>query len=198
MPFSLTPLKPQKQMNWRKAMSYVSPESIKDLDRFLDNLPLRSGLNNIIAASVIWAIAGASLLFVYTRSVNIQELQKELTQAEALRPTVPLLTYTPVATEKIGPHVDKIKTVYPMLQIVQTGSDIKVIAKSTRDYALWRAAIDDIGFGGSDWNVKIKDFCAGRDCKNGPLLANLSVQQVNISLPAPKTQQDDEKGTPNE
>lgn len=180
----LTDSKNLKQINWKKLSSYANPQAIKDLDQFLDRLPARVGMNNIIVASIVWAIAGASLLFVYTKSVDIQQMRKELTQAEALRPTVPVMSYTAVSAEAIAPHIAKIKTIYPRLEITQSGNEIKVISSSTREFVSWRAAINDIAYGANGWRAQVKDFCAGRECTGGPLQASLTIQELNITVPA--------------
>lgn len=173
-----------EQFNWKKIVSYFNPQSVKDLDQFLDNLPARAGMNGIIVASIIWAIAGASLLFVYTKSVDIQEMQKEMTEAESMRPTVPMLVYKPLPPAVITPHIVKIKALYPKLQITQSGNDIKIISLSTREFPAWRAAINDIAYGSVNWRAQIKGFCTGRECDGGqPLQATLTIMELDI-IPA--------------
>ena len=183
MAFVTPNTKALKNISWKKLLSYFNPQSVKDLDQFLDKLPVRAGMNSIIVASIVWAIAGAALLFVYNKSVDIQEMRKELSQAEALRPTVPTLLYKPVDVTAVTPHIDKIKKIYPKLQIVQNGSDVKILSQSTRDFSAWRSAINDIAYGATSWRAKVKTFCAGRDCVGGPLQAELSIQELDITMP---------------
>lgn len=185
---SLTPKLPaMKGFDFAKLAKYANPETLKDLDVFLDNLPVRAGMNGIIVASIIWAIAGASLLVSYTKSVNLKELHKELTESRAALPTVPTLNYTPVSEALIKPHVTRMKDVYKNLTIDMSGADVKITAASTRDFASWRAAIGDVSYGGSGWRVQLKEICAGRDCVGTPLQAVLSVQQLDIKIPETKT-----------
>ena len=174
--------------NFAKLMKYANPAAMKDLDVFLDNLPKRAGINGIIVASIIWGIAGAALLMTYTKSVNLKELRKELTESQALMPIIPTISYTSVSEALIKPHIDKMKTVYKNLTIEMSGPDIKIGAASTRDFASWRAAIGDIAYGGSGWRVQLKEMCAGRDCQGVPLHAVLSVQQLDIKVPETKTE----------
>jgi hypothetical protein len=176
-----------KKVNWRKVAAMANPESIKDLDTFLDKLPQRAGMNGIIAASIIWGIAGVAVLFAYTKSVNLQELRREMTQAEAMRPTVPTITYAAVSPEQIKNQIEKIKTLYKNITIEAQGDTVKITAVMTRDFPVWRAAIGDLGYGNSGWRVQVKEMCAGRDCEGGSLKAVLSVQQLNINIPDAKS-----------
>jgi hypothetical protein len=175
------------KVNWRKIFAMANPDSIKDLDVFLDKLPQRAGMNGIIAASIIWSVAGAAVLFAYTKSVNLQELRREMTQAEAMRPTVPTITFASVSPEQIKEQVEKIKALYKNVTIEAQGDTVKITAVLTRDFPAWRAAIGDMGYGNSGWRVRIKEMCAGRDCEGGSLKAVLSVQQLNINIPDAKS-----------
>jgi hypothetical protein len=175
-----------KKIDWRKLAAMANPQSVKDLDSFLDNLPLRAGMNGIIAASVIWVVAGAAILMAYTKSVDLIALRKELAQAEALRPTVPVIEYANVADTAIKPQADKLKAIYKSLNIDVSGGAVKITASSTREFSAWRAAIGDLAYGGNSWRVQMKEMCAGRDCVGTPLQAVLSVQQLDIKIPETK------------
>lgn len=188
MAFSAPKLPTAKGFNFRKLAKYANPESLKDLDVFLDNLPVRAGMNGIIVASIIWAIAGASLLVSYSKSVNLKELHKELTESQASLPKVPVISYSPISEALIRPHIARMKDVYKNLTIEITGTDVKIAAASTRDFAAWRAAIGDVSYGGNGWRVQLKEMCAGRDCQGVPLQAILSVQQLDIKIPDTKTE----------
>lgn len=187
MALSTPKLPSKKGFNFAKLMKYANPNSMKDLDVFLDNLPTRAGMNGIIVASIIWGIAGAALLMTYTKSVNLRELRKELTETQAVTPSVPSISYNPIAAGLIKPQIDRMKTVYKTLTIEMVGADVKIAAASTRDFAAWRAAIGDIAYGGNGWRVQMKQLCAGRDCKGVPLQALLSVQQLDIKIPEANT-----------
>jgi hypothetical protein len=176
-----------KKVDWRKVVSYANPQSVKDLDVFLDKLPARAGMNSIIAAAVIWGIAGAALLLAYTKSVDLRALHKDLATAEALRPTVPTISYAPIPDDQIKIQVEKLKTVYKSLTINVASGTVTITAGTTGDFNAWRSAIGDLSYGGNGWRVRIKQFCAGRECKDGkPLQASLSVQQMDITIPEAK------------
>lgn len=171
-----------KTVNWRRAASYANPQSIKDLDVFLDKLPARVGMTGLSIAMGMWVIAGLSLLVVYTKSVNLQTVRKQITQAEAMRPSVPSVTYKPVAPAEVKTQVEKMKNIYKTLTITESNGTVNINASTTRDFPAWRAAIGDLTFGGSTWRLQTKSFCAGRECKGAPLQASLVVQQLDISV----------------
>ncbi len=182
-----------KKINWRKVASYANPQSVKDFDAFLDRLPQRAGMNGIIIASIIWGIAGAAILFAYTKSVDIQKLHEEMTQAEALRPTVPVISHIKVPDAQIKAQVEKMQAIYKGLSIDMSGSTVKISAASARDFAAWRAAIGDLAYGGIGWRVQVSELCAGRECSGtagrsgAALQAVLSVQQLDINLQGVKS-----------
>jgi hypothetical protein len=187
MAFNAPQIQSLKKVNWRKVASMANPDNVKDLDAFLDKLPARAGMNGIIAASVIWGIAGVALLLSYTKSVDIRGLHKEMAEAEALRPTVPVINYVNVDDATIRAHVEKMKKVYKTLAMEVSSGVVKVSAQSTRDFVAWRSAISDLSFGGSGWRIQVRNFCAGRECPEGkPLQADLSVQQLDITIPETK------------
>lgn len=172
-----------KNVNWRKVAAMADPQSVKDLDAFLDKLPQRAGMTGIIAASIIWGVAGLAVLFAYTNSVDLQQLRREMTQAEAMRPTVPTISYAPVSAEQVKQQADKIKALYKNVIIDVQGDTVTISAPMTRDFPAWRAAIGDLGYGNSGWRVQVKEMCVGRDCMGGSLKAVLSIQQLNINIP---------------
>lgn len=175
-----------KKVDWRKVASYANPQSVKDLDVFLDKLPARAGMNGIIAASVIWGIAGCALLLSYTKSLDLRELHKDLVEAEATRPSVPVLTYSPIPDSQVKDQVDKMKNVYKTLTFEMSSGTVTISANTTGDFIAWRSAISDLGFGGNGWRIQVKHLCAGRDCQGKPLQASLSVQQMDITIPEAK------------
>lgn len=180
-----------QRIDWKRLAAYANPQSVKDLDSFLDKLPMRVGTKALYIAIAMWVIAAISLLATYTKSVNLQEMRREITQAEALRPSVPIVSYKPVSQGEITLQVEKMKNVYKTLTIKQSNGVVDIAATSTRDFPVWRAAIGDLSFGGNAWRVQTKMICAGRECKGQPLQASLAVQQLDISVPiaAPSKEQ---------
>ena len=185
-----------KKTDWKRVALYLNPQSVKDLDAFLDRLPKRVGITGLSIACGIWVAAGLSLLVAYTKSVDIQDVRKQLTQAEALRPSVPVISYKPVTDAEITPQIEKMKDVYKTLTITLSNGVINITASSTRDFPIWRTAIGDLSFGGSSWRIKTKSMCAGKECEGQPLQASLAVQQLDISVPI--TQEQPQKGEPND
>lgn len=178
-----------KGVNWRRLAAYANPQAVKDLDVFLDKLPLRAGSKGLYIAASIWVVAAMSLLLAYSKSVNLQDIRKQMSQAEAMRPSVPIVTYKPVPDDQIKAQVEKMKNVYKTLTINMSNGQVDIAATTTRDFPAWRAAIGDLSFGGNAWRVQTKLLCAGRECKGQPLQASLSVQQLDISVPAATTKE---------
>lgn len=187
MAVSLPDFSALKRIDWRRLAASMNAEGVKDLDSFLDLLPSRAGVNGLIAASIVWVMAALSLLVLYTKSVDLQEVHKQLVQAEALRPSVPTITYKPVTDIEIKPQMEKMQNVYKNLTFKLSNGVVTVSAASTREFPAWRAAIGDLAFGGAGWRIQSKEMCVGRDCgKGGGLLASLSVQKLDISIPPEK------------
>jgi hypothetical protein len=192
----LTKAERLKKIDWKRLSLYVNPQSVKDFDVFLDKLPKRVGITGLGIACGIWAVAGLSLLVAYTKSVNLQDVRRLLTQAEAMRPSVPTISYKPVPDAQITPQIEKMKDVYKTLTISMSNGTITIAASSTRDFPVWRAAIGDLSFGGNAWRVQTTSLCAGKECKGQPLQASLAVQQLDISVPTTTKQQ--QEGEPND
>ncbi len=171
-------------IDWHKIKRMLSPQSVKDLDDFLDNLPKKAGYIGLIVAGVIWFIAGLAILFAYTKSVELQEIQNQLSQAEALKPTVPRLTYIDVDKGALEQYVAKIKKSYKEVGIeLQKNGIVKIRAPSTQQYPQWRAVIDSFSYGGRNWKVKFEKMCVGRECGSIPLYAELKIETIDITVP---------------
>ncbi len=133
-----------QSVDWKRLASYANPQAVKDLDSFLDNLPVRVGSKALYIAISMWVLAAVFLLVAYTKSVNLQEVRREITQAEALRPSVPVVAYKPVPDGEIVRQVEKMKDVYKTLTIKQSNGVVDIAANSTRDFPVWRAAMGDL------------------------------------------------------
>ena len=172
------------KFDWHKIKKLLGPQGVKDLDSFLDNLPKKAGNIGLIAAGVIWMIAGLSVLFAYTKSVQLHEIQSQLSEAEALKPTVPRLTYVAVNAKQLEQYVGKIKESYKNVGIeLQRNGLIKVRASSTAQYPEWRAVIDSFAYGGRSWKVRFEKMCVGRECGSMPLYAELKVETIDVTIP---------------
>lgn len=173
-----------KKIDVHKVKKALGPQGVKDLDAFLDNLPKKAGNIGLIAAGVIWVVAGLSILFAYTKSVQLHEIQSQLSEAEALKPTVPRLAYVPIKGAQLEQYVSKIKESYKNIGIeLQRNGTIKVRAGSTTQYPEWRAVIDSFAYGGRNWKVRFEKMCVGRECAGAPLTAELKVETIDVTIP---------------
>lgn len=173
-----------KKIDLSKVKKALGPQGVKDFDAFLDNLPKKAGNISLIAAGIIWVVAGLSILFAYTKSVQLHEIQSQLSEAEALKPTVPRLTYVTVRGAQLEKYVSKIKESYKNIGIeLQKNGTIKVRAGATTQYPEWRAVIDSFAYGGRSWKVKFERMCVGRECVGAPLIAELKVETIDITIP---------------
>lgn len=162
----------------------MSSQSFKDLDKFLDALPRRVGLTPIIAAGVMWVAAGVSILFAYTKSIEMSDIQKQFLEAEALTPSIPKIETKKVNDTELEQFALKLAKVYPNLRIsFRRGGKVTVQANSTKLYTQWRAAIDHFSYGREGWRVAIDEMCVGRECEGMPLFATIKLEQVSISVP---------------
>ncbi len=180
-------LKSDKKVNWGIVKRLFSSQTFKDFDKFLDALPRRAGLSPIIAAGVMWVAAGVSILFAYTKSMEMSEIQKQFLEAEALTPSVPKIEAIKISDAELEPFVLKLAKVYPNLRInFRRGGKVSVQANSTKLYTQWRAAIDHFSYGRSGWRVAVEEMCVGRECEGMPLFATIRIEQVSISVPQTK------------
>jgi hypothetical protein len=180
-----SPLVALKEFDWRRLQRLTDPQSMKDLDQFLDNLPVRAGKNALIIAVVMWVLAACGIFLLFHNTLSLREIQKQLSIAEGTRITVPQMAYNPVSPALLRPLVDKLKKIYPSLTIDnQNGNIVTIKGMTTRDFPLWRAALGDLAYGGPGWKLNVQKFCTGHGCKEAPLVASVMVQDVNIQLTA--------------
>lgn len=185
-PSALSPLVALKDFDWRRLQRLTDPQTMKDLDAFLDHLPQRAGKNALIIAAVMWVVAAGALFLLFHDAKSLKDIQKQLSLAEANRITVPQLSYRPVDPAILKPIVEKLKKVYPSLTFeLQNEGMIGVKALTTRDFPAWRSAIGDLAFGSPGWKLSVKKLCTGRGCASEPLQASIAVQEVMIQAPEP-------------
>ena len=70
---------------------YANPASIKDFDRFLDELPMNVGYNALISAGVALLLGVASVLFASMETEKVSKLHASLMEVQALQPPVPVV-----------------------------------------------------------------------------------------------------------
>ncbi len=170
---------------------YTSAQSMKDLDVFLDDLPLNVGYNALIAAGIACLMGAGSVWFAAQETEKVSKLHADLMNVQALQPPVPILKYTPVSKDVIKDMSDKIKKTYKGLNI-EGGSDgsVTITAQDTDFFPQFLAAISYLQRGGKSWKVMINSLCVGRDCNGSKLSANLQVQMVRFGEPEIKKEDD--------
>lgn len=162
----------------------ANPQAIKDLDKFLDALPLNVGYNALIAAGIAWIVAGAAVLFASTETASVNKLRSDLLAVEALKPPVPTIEYIKVRKNELDKISDKIEQTFkPVTVLVKGDGEITVSASDTDYYPQFQAAISHLQSGGKNWKLEIKKLCAGRECTGPAIQAQLTLTKARIDLP---------------
>ncbi len=178
-----------KNFDWRHLQRLTNAQSMKDFDHFLDNLPQRAGKNALIIAVSMWLVAAVALFLLFHNTLSLQDIQKQLAMAEGTRITVPQISYLPVDPQILKPVVDRLRKIYPSLTIdLQTEGKVSIKGLTTRDFPIWRAAIGDLAHASPGWKLTVTKFCTGSRCSDAPLVAIITVQNVDIQLPAPPSE----------
>src|SRR6185312_16020467 len=132
---------------------YTSAQAMKDLDAFLDNLPLNVGYNALIAAGAVCLMAATSVWFSAIQLQNVSKLHTELTNVQALQPPVPALKYVPVSGAVLKPLTDKIKANFKGLKMDSSDGAVSLGAPDTDYFPQFLAAISYLQHGGKNWKV---------------------------------------------
>ena len=171
-----------KNFDWRTLKSLANPNAVKDLDRFLDNLPVTVGYNALIAAALVWVIAAGGVLFATTEATKVSELRTELLAVESLRPPVPEIQFMPVPKSSLEKFVETVETadLYPILNFT-VGSDGQItISGNDQEFTAMTYAIGHIQGGGKNWHVTMDSMCIGPECTGGSLKADLKVSMIRV------------------
>ena len=166
--------------NWRSLQRYVSPQATQDLNHFLENLPKNTNNSILVAAGVIWAVAGGLGLYTFVQSRALAEQRAQLLELEAVKPNVPRVTNVAEDATNVTEFVEKAKVSYPDLIMSANGSSIRIEADNTRFFPQFREAIGHVQNGGRGWRVNIDEVCMGRECSGKPLAITLKVNRVSI------------------
>lgn len=165
---------------------YMNGESVKDLDRFLDNLPMAVGYPALAAAGVAWVLAGMSALFAAGEIEKATQLRAELMKVEALQPPVPRVVYSSVSKTQLEQVLKNVNGLYPGITVTASGEgQVTLSGGQVGYYPQFRAAISHIQSVERNWRVSIQDMCMGRECNGGGLSATLKVDLARIDTPAP-------------
>ncbi|MCK5556711.1 MAG: hypothetical protein KAI76_10790, partial [Alphaproteobacteria bacterium] len=66
------------KIDWSAFRKYTSPQAIKDLDSFLDAIPLNVGYNALIAAGLAWVLGAGAVFFTSMETEKVSKLHGNL------------------------------------------------------------------------------------------------------------------------
>lgn len=160
---------------------YLSPQGMTDLNRFMEQMPLRAGYGVLIAGSIVWIIAGLAVVYATTIAKDVSAIRAELVKSEALKPVVAELVRTPVPDADISAFVTKVDPLYSDVSITTSGSGaISVVSSSGRFFGAFREAINHAYNGGQRWRLSLQSLCVGRECKGGFLSGTFKVDTLKV------------------
>lgn len=172
-----------KKIDWVALKKYTSPQAVKDLDRFLDAIPMTVGYNALMAAVFSWVLAGTAVFFTSIETGKVSKMHSDLMQVQALRPPIPVLQYVPVGSSVLKNLSDKIMATYKGVNLTPADGAVVVTAADTDFFPQFLAAISSLQRGGRNWKVRIDTLCVGTGCTGSKLTANLKIESVRIGEP---------------
>jgi hypothetical protein len=167
-------------IDWNVVRRYTSPQGVKDIDAFLDALPLNAGYNTLIAAGITWMIAGAAVVYTSVQMDSVSHLRAELAKVSALKPPIPVIKYDPVPETSLKEIQEKIKLTYKGIAFAGTARNLTLSATDTDYFPQFIAAIHTLQNGGKNWHVTITSMCAGIECSGSKLSAILKVEVASV------------------
>ena len=163
---------------------YASPHAYKDLDVFIEQLPLRAGNSIIIAGVTAWILAGLSVMYVVMQANHVMALRADILKAEALKPTVPVISKAGVDNAELDAFTKVMADLYPQLNFVAAGNRIEIRSGKTDMYGAFREAVGHMFNGGSGWRVNVEELCVGRECKNNTaLFGSFTINRLRVDKP---------------
>ncbi len=164
---------------------FLSPNAYKDLDVFLEQMPMRAGNGIIIAGVVAWIAAGACVLYLSMQANNIMHLRADILKAESLKPTVPVITKVPADAAEIADFAKRLGELYPQITVRGVGNRIEIQGQATDKYGAFREAVGHTFNGGKGWRLTVEALCVGRECKaNTGLNGAFSINRLRVDKPA--------------
>lgn len=180
MGFSLMDL---KKIDWVVLKRYTSGQAVKDLDRFLDAIPMTVGHTALAAAGMVWVLAASAVFFTSVETGKVSKMNADLMQVEALRPPIPTIQYMPVSDVVLKPLAEKISSTYKGITI-STGEGMATLSGQDTDFfPQFLAAISYFQRGGRNWKVRVDKMCVGTGCVGAKLSASLKIESVRIGEP---------------
>ncbi len=179
------------KIDWSVFKKYTSAQAVKDLDSFLDALPINVGYNALAAAGIAWIVGGAAVVFAAMETEKVTKLHASLMEVQALQPPVPVLKYVPVSQASLKSVTKKITDTYKgVALLVNRDGEVTISAQDVDYFPQFLASISYLQRGGKNWKVKINTFCAGRACTGSSLSTNLKVDMVRMGEPEIKKEED--------
>lgn len=169
-----------KSLNAQLAKA-LSPQSMGDMNKFLEGLPLRAGHGVLIAGGIAWFLGGLAVVYATTVAKDVADIRAELTKSEALKPVVAQLKTTPVPEAEIKDFVERVKPLYTSVNIAAPGkSSINITAPDGRYFGAFREAVNHAYNGGQRWRLSLESLCVGRECKGAFLSGTFKVNTLKI------------------
>ena len=163
---------------------YVSPHAYKDLDVFIEQLPMRAGKTLLIAGLSAWVIAGLSIVYVVMQANSIMALRADILKAEALKPTVPIISKLPADAAEVADFAKKLGELYPQLTILGAGNRVEIRTFKTDMYGAFREAVGHAFNGGIGWRLDVEGLCVGRECPNNTALYGaFTINRLRVDKP---------------
>ncbi len=164
---------------------FLSPHAYKNLDVFVEQMPLRAGQAAVIAGIASLVLACLSVTYVVMQANNIMALRADILKAEALKPTVPVINKAPVADAEVANFIKKIEELYPQINMIPVASRVEIRSSAIDKYGAFREAVGHMFNGGKGWRITVEEMCVGRECKNNtPIFGAFTVHMLRVDKPA--------------
>jgi len=164
---------------------YTSPHAYRNLDAFVEQLPVRASYAAVAAGAASLVLACLAVTYVVIQANTIMTLRADILKAEALKPTVPVINKVAVDNAEVQNFVKKIKDFYPQLNFATSGGRIDVTSPAVDKYGAFREVVGHLFNGGKGWRVAVESMCVGRECKNNmPIQGSFSIHRLRVDKPA--------------
>ncbi len=170
-----------KNLDWERIKFYTRAGAYKDLDKFLDMLPVRTGHTALFLAGLSWLIAGATIVYTMSQINQANQTRKDILNIEAAQPLVPTIEKTPVPQDVLKEFVERAQPNYRNIKMdVAKNGLITITAPTTQSFSEFQTAINHVQFGGQAWETRVDKLCVGRECEGVKLRIDLKVSKVSI------------------
>ncbi len=163
-----------------KINKYLSPQGMNDMNKFIEQMPMRAGYGVLIAGGIAWFIGGLAVVYATTVAKDVAEIRAELIKSEALKPVVASLVQQPVPALEVADFVERTNPLYSDITITANGSKISLMSGSGRYFGAFREAINHAYNGGQRWRLSLESLCVGRECEGGFLTGTFNVNTLKV------------------